>query len=36
MAELNTGGGSKDKKVRSKKQNSGVDLTAMVDLAFLC
>lgn len=35
MAELNTGGGSKDKKVRSKKQNSGVDLTAMVDLAFL-
>ncbi len=36
MAELNTGGGnSKGKKVRSKKQNSGVDLTAMVDLAFL-
>jgi len=37
MAELNTGGGggSKDKKVRSKKQNAGVDLTAMVDLAFL-
>ena len=38
MAELNTGdGGSKkgDKKVRSKKQNSKVDLTAMVDLAFL-
>lgn len=35
MAELNTGGGGKDKKVRSKKQNSGVDLTAMVDLAFL-
>lgn len=35
MAELNTGGGKKDKKVRSKKQNAGVDLTAMVDLAFL-
>jgi len=37
MAELNTGdsGGGKDKKVRSKKQNSKVDLTAMVDLAFL-
>ena len=36
MAELNTGsndGGGK--KVRSKKQNAGVDLTAMVDLAFL-
>ena len=38
MAELNTGdsGGNKgSKKVRSKKQNSKVDLTAMVDLAFL-
>ncbi len=37
MAELNTGGGSGkgDKKVRSKKSNSKVDLTAMVDLAFL-
>lgn len=37
MAELNTdGGGKKGKgKVRSKKQNNGVDLTAMVDLAFL-
>lgn len=38
MAELNTGGseGKKGgKKVRSKKQNAGVDLTAMVDLAFL-
>ena len=37
MAELNTGdgGNGKDKKVRSKKQNSKVDLTAMVDLAFL-
>lgn len=36
MAELNTGGGDDGgKKVRSKKQNAGVDLTAMVDLAFL-
>ena len=38
MAELNTGdsgGGKKGGKVRSKKQNSNVDLTAMVDLAFL-
>ncbi len=36
MAELNTGGGGgKEKKVRSKKQSTGVDLTAMVDLAFL-
>ncbi len=36
MAELNTGdGGGKGKKVRSKKSNAGVDLTAMVDLAFL-
>lgn len=39
MAELNTGdsgGGKKGAvKVRSKKQNSKVDLTAMVDLAFL-
>ena len=37
MAELNTGdsGGGKGKKIRSKKQNSKVDLTAMVDLAFL-
>ncbi len=39
MAELNTGdggGGKKgSKKVRSKKQNNKVDLTAMVDLAFL-
>lgn len=37
MAELNTGGGAEKKggKVRSKKQNSTVDLTAMVDLAFL-
>lgn len=37
MAELNTGGGGGKKggKVRSKKSNPGVDLTAMVDLAFL-
>lgn len=38
MAELNTGdggGGKGKKKVRSKKGNSRVDLTAMVDLAFL-
>ncbi len=38
MAELNTDGGGSKKgsgKVRSKKSNSKVDLTAMVDLAFL-
>ncbi len=37
MAELNTAApkGGKGKKVRSKKMNAGVDLTAMVDLAFL-
>jgi biopolymer transport protein ExbD len=37
MAELNTGGneGKGGKKVRSKKMNPAVDLTAMVDLAFL-
>ena len=37
MAELNTDGGGGKKgggKVRSKKSNSKVDLTAMVDLAF--
>lgn len=37
MAELNTDGGGKKGggKVRSKKSNAKVDLTAMVDLAFL-
>lgn len=36
MAELNQdGGGKKGGKVRSKKQGGRVDLTAMVDLAFL-
>ncbi|WP_118193740.1 ExbD/TolR family protein [Albibacterium indicum] len=37
MAELNTGdgGGKKGGKIRSKKAGGRVDLTAMVDLAFL-
>ena len=37
MAELNTGDSGKGKggKVRSKKSNAKVDLTAMVELAFL-
>ena len=37
MADLDTGdgGGGKGGKVRSKKSNAKVDLTAMVDLAFL-
>jgi hypothetical protein len=35
MAELNTdSGGEKSGKVRAKKANAKVDLTAMVDLAF--
>ncbi|MFD1629149.1 ExbD/TolR family protein [Pseudopedobacter beijingensis] len=37
MAQLDTSGGGKKKggKVRSKKQSTNVDLTAMVDLMFL-
>src|SRR6476660_7623862 len=36
MAELNQAAtGAKTKKIRSRKLNSRVDLTAMVDLAFL-
>jgi len=35
MAELDTSGGKTEKKVRAKKALPKVDLTAMVDLAFL-
>src|SRR6185312_16128217 len=35
MAEVSTGGGKKDGKKRAKKVSTKIDMTPMVDLAFL-
>lgn len=35
MAEVNTGGGGKGDKKRSKKASTKIDMTAMVDVGFL-